>query len=537
MHFLIDPGTCSLDFNRFPYEPHSECFDNAIRPLTTQPCCRSALQSLFQAMTVRANQSRSKFLEATEAQDCSESFQALHNRTNLSICEIQGFISSSTPPNLCSKSTDSVISVLGVERFSDFKSNCKGLSTSNYSDDACFNCLVSYKQSLEAFGEGDSSKWCPEALLVSLASGDVESPNWVPATFSCLWNEINNSIATTSPKKDGYIMGSKKVLIIVILAASLLIVAPILYQLTRKQLLHDNEKEIKDLSVMVLEKTLEDESSGRFASSDLFVFSQDEMTKATKFFDNLHLIAEGTNGGTYIGILPNGMRVAIKKLDHGIKIASFLDELCRKAKIRHPNLVSVLGYCQSMDHCLVYEYCANGDLASWLIGSENKKPILTWEQRLRISMDIARGLSYMHNNPFQKTVHGDIKIMLTVLILTQLTNILLNENLEAKISLSALSIHNVKERNESETTAKDVFDFGVVLLQLLTGRRPDSLVDTAKALMVEGRSTNDIADPYLRGAHDSNQFQIMLSMAVQCGSPNERQRPNMVQVLRKLEEA
>jgi serine/threonine protein kinase len=67
--------------------------------------------------------------------------------------------------------------------------------------------------------------------------------------------------------------------------------------------------------------------------------------------------------------MPSGMRVAIKRHDEGIELYTFVDDICRKAKIRHPNLVSTLGYCETGDHeCLVYEYCVNGDLGSWLLG-------------------------------------------------------------------------------------------------------------------------------------------------------------------------
>ena len=70
----------------------------------------------------------------------------------------------------------------------------------------------------------------------------------------------------------------------------------------------------------------------------------------------------------YAGIMPSGMKAAIKRLNEGIELHNFIDEICRKAKIRHPNLVSTVGCCDSGDECLVYEYCVNGDLSSWLLG-------------------------------------------------------------------------------------------------------------------------------------------------------------------------
>ncbi|KAK9275365.1 hypothetical protein L1049_022629 [Liquidambar formosana] len=532
--FLCNPhkihsSTCTLDFSQFPYEAQAECFDIAASSfpvLSAQTCCRSALQSLFQSMAISANKSRSTFLEPAEAQDCSTTFQSLHNRIDLSSCGLQNFISASTI-NSCSKDVDSVINALGNERYNALQSNCGGLSSANYSDDACFNCLGSYRESLQALREADGSngRGCGEALLVSLASSNIDSPNWVHGTFSCLWDEIEFPWPDQNQNK-GHLLGSRKLLAIITVAVCLVIITPILYKITRKQLNDASEKEMDSLSVIILKKRLEDESRITFTCSDLYVFSQDEMKKATNSFDHLNLIREGTTGKFYVGIMPSGMRAAIKRINDGVKLHDFIDEICRKAKIRHPNLVSTLGYCdRSADQCLVYEYCVNGDLERWLLG-ERRTPILTWEHRLRISIEIARGLWFLHNNRLEKMVHGDIK----------LTNILLNEKLEAKLSDSIFSKSKQKGPNGLDTMANDVFNFGVVLLQILTGRKPTSLVNEAREAVLKGGDIIAMADPHLDGAYISAEFQTILSLAVLCTTPNERERPHMDEILRKLEE-
>ncbi|GLT68120.1 hypothetical protein SLA2020_403780 [Shorea laevis] len=71
------------------------------------------------------------------------------------------------------------------------------------------------------------------------------------------------------------------------------------------------------------------------------------MARATNSFDKSCLIGEGTLGKTYVGRMPSGMRVAIKRHDEGIELYTFVDDICRKAKIRHPNLVRTLGYCDT----------------------------------------------------------------------------------------------------------------------------------------------------------------------------------------------
>lgn len=73
-------------------------------------------------------------------------------------------------------------------------------------------------------------------------------------------------------------------------------------------------------------------------------------------------------GKVYIATMPSGMRAAIKRINDGVNLRDFMDEIHRKAKIRHPNLVGIMGYCDRGDQCLVYEYCVNGNLAQWLIG-------------------------------------------------------------------------------------------------------------------------------------------------------------------------
>ncbi|XP_031266320.1 cysteine-rich receptor-like protein kinase 26 [Pistacia vera] len=277
-------------------------------------------------MAIRTNQSNSIFLEPSEAQD--------------------------------------FINVLGKEKYSSFRSDCQGLSEENYSDDACFNCVVSFRESLKILEEktrdNSERKECGEALLLSLVSSDVNSPNWVPGTFSCLWNEIRSPLRLQNPGKsygkNGFLLGSEKLLIIIIVAAALVLVAPILYKLTRKQLRNSRQEDIDNLSVPALKKKLEDESRSPFICSDLCIFSPEEMEKATNFFNHKNLIGEVSIGKVYMGVMANGMRLAIKRLnEEKYKLQNMTDEIYRKAKMRHPNLVSTLGYCDRGDLyvCLV----------------------------------------------------------------------------------------------------------------------------------------------------------------------------------------
>ncbi|XP_050125533.1 protein STRUBBELIG-RECEPTOR FAMILY 8-like [Malus sylvestris] len=227
--------------------------------------------------------------------------------------------------------------------------------------------------------------------------------------------------------------------------------------------------------------------------------------------------------------MPSGMPTVIKRLNQGIRVPSFGDEACRKAKIRHPNLVSTVGYCDKGEHCLVYEHCVNGSLAGWLFGNgagNVKAPILTWEPRMQISIGVARGLCFLHANPLDKMVHGDVKV----------ANIFLTEKLEAKIIDSDLSSFKPHERKGLRTIKTDVFDFGFLLLQVLTGKKAKSLIEEARDAILKGASISAMADPRLNGAYVASEFRNVLAIAVRCTAPNEGERPYMEEVVRKLEE-
>ncbi|KAM1089714.1 hypothetical protein ACFX1X_017717 [Malus domestica] len=521
----INSSACTLDFTRFPFEAQSKCFD---MDAAASSCCSSALQSLFQAMTLKSSQSRSIYLEISEAQNCTNIFENLHNRINLNKCELQDFISSSTR-DLCSNNVDQIIDLIGVETYNELRFNCKDLSSRNHRDEVCFDCVVSYRKTLQVLKERNraSDKRCAEALLVSLASSDVQSTNFVQGTFSCLWNEIQSPWPTQKSPNKAYILGSKKLLAIVIVAVALVILTPILYKITRKQLKYASEKDIEILSVS--KKTTEDELMSFFNCSGLYIFSRDEVLKATNYFDDLNLIGETKLGKYYVGIMPSGMPTVIKRLNQGIRVPSFGDEACRKAKIRHPNLVSTVGYCDKGEHCLVYEHCVNGSLAGWLFGNgagNVKAPILTWEPRMQISIGVARGLCFLHANPLDKMVHGDVKV----------ANIFLTEKLEAKIIDSDLSSFKPHERKGLRTIKTDVFDFGFLLLQVLTGKKAKSLIEEARDAILKGASISAMADPRLNGAYVASEFRNVLAIAVRCTAPNEGERPYMEEVVRKLEE-
>ncbi|KAK9149801.1 hypothetical protein Scep_008558 [Stephania cephalantha] len=368
------------------------------------------------------------------------------------------------------------------------------------------------------------------ALMLSLWIG-------FKASFHACGMRLNSHCLHTSPKKESSFFKSKKVIILSVLVLLTVILVPILYKFTRKRLGDASRKEMEDLSVRVLKSTIEEDSKNPFGDSGLYIFSNDEIAKATNSFNDSLVIGEGHMGKLYLGVLPSGMRVAVRGVNKGIKFNTILAEVNKIAKVRHPNLISILGYSDEGDTmCLVYEYCSNGSLDNWLTG-DKRLPSLTWECRLQLAIGVAQGLWFLQNNPVQKMVHGDLK----------LTNILLNERLEPKLLDFGLPLNSKSKELHSlnNLASDDVFHFGLLLLQLFSGRitvnsNPStsrSLINEAKKAMTFGGNMSSLIDPRLNGAYDANAFPRILALALQCMVPSEHDRPSIEEVHNKLRHA
>nr|XP_043639642.1 receptor-like protein kinase At3g21340 [Erigeron canadensis] len=276
-----------------------------------------------------------------------------------------------------------------------------------------------------------------------------------------------------------------------------------------------------------------------------------EILYATNNLDQSNYIGEGTAGKVYRGVLSNKQHVAIKHIIDDGFVETFLREVRNLALVRHPNLVTLLGYCDYGDECfLIYELCTNGNLSEWLFG---KNGVLSWTQRLEIAVDCARGLWFLHTYSEGCIVHRDIKP----------TNILLGPNYEAKLSDFGLSkVIDIGETYASSevrgtfgyvdpeyqgdrqvNAAGDVYSFGIVLLQLLSGRRvinmnaskPMPLERMARSL-TKGGSIVGFADPKLEGEYSAEAFKLTFMLALSC-TGHKQERPSMNQVVEKLEEA
>nr|CDM82387.1 unnamed protein product [Triticum aestivum] len=297
---------------------------------------------------------------------------------------------------------------------------------------------------------------------------------------------------------------------------------------------------------------------GNALSFSKCTFTYEELAVATNEFSDANLLGQGGFGFVHKGVLPDGTEVAIKQLRDGSGQGEreFQAEVEIISRVHHKHLVTLVGYCISEDkRLLVYEFVPNNTLEFHLHG--RRGPTMDWPSRLRIALGSAKGLAYLHEDCHPKIIHRDIKA----------SNILLDYRCEAKVAdfgLAKLTSDNnthVSTRvmgtfgylapeyaSSGKLTEKsDVFSFGVMLLELITGRRPvsskqahmdDSLVDWARPLMtqaLEDGNHDALVDPHLGIDFSDNEMARMIACAAACVRHSARRRPRMSQVVRALE--
>ncbi|XP_021298186.1 probable receptor-like protein kinase At1g80640 [Herrania umbratica] len=274
---------------------------------------------------------------------------------------------------------------------------------------------------------------------------------------------------------------------------------------------------------------------------------------ATNNFHESNVLGEGGRGRVYKARFDEKFLAAVKKLDGGGQDAEreFENEVDWLVKIQHQNIVSLLGYCIHGEmRLLVYEMMQNGSLESQLHGP-TQGSALTWHLRMKIAIDVARALEYLHEHCSPPVVHRDIKS----------SNILLDSNFNAKLSDFGLAVttgaqnKNVKLSGtlgyvapeyllEGKLTDKsDVYAFGVVLLELLIGKKPlekmsptqcQSLVTWAMPQLTDRSKLPNIVDPVIKETMDLRHLYQVAAVAVLCIQPEPSYRPLITDVLHSL---
>jgi len=286
----------------------------------------------------------------------------------------------------------------------------------------------------------------------------------------------------------------------------------------------------------------------------------EELREITENFSSKSLIGEGSYGPVYHGILKDGRASAIKKLDARKQPdQELLAQVSMVSRLKHENLVELVGYCvDGSMRVLAYEFAPMGSLHDILHGKKGVKgalpgPVLTWMQRVKIAIGAAKGLEYLHEKAQPPIIHRDIKS----------SNVLLFDDYTAKIAdfdisnqspdmsarlhstrvLGTFGYHAPEYAMTGQSTQKsDVYSFGIVLLELLTGRKPvdhtlprgqQSLVTWATPRLSEDK-VKQCVDPRLKGDYPPKAVAKLAAVAALCVQYEADFRANMSIIVKAL---
>ncbi|WZZ73951.1 hypothetical protein YC2023_085321 [Brassica napus] len=308
------------------------------------------------------------------------------------------------------------------------------------------------------------------------------------------------------------------------------------------------------LACVCLLITAFDQNKEEVCLGNLRRFSFKELQSATSNFSSKNLVGKGGFGNVYKGRLHDGTIVAVKRLkdvNNGGGEIQFQTEVEMISLAVHRNLLRLYGLCTtSMERLLVYPYMSNGSVASRL----KAKPVLDWSTRKRIALGAARGLLYLHEQCDPKIIHRDVKA----------ANILLDDYYEAVVGDFGLA--KLLDHEESHVTTAvrgtvghiapeylstgqssektDVFGFGILLLELITGLRAlefgkaanqrGAILDWVKKLQQE-KNLEQIIDKDLERSYDRIEVEEIVKVALLCTQYLPIHRPKMSEVVRMLE--
>ncbi|XP_042046635.1 receptor-like serine/threonine-protein kinase ALE2 isoform X2 [Salvia splendens] len=281
-----------------------------------------------------------------------------------------------------------------------------------------------------------------------------------------------------------------------------------------------------------------------------------ELENATDKFSLKKVLGEGGFGRVYHGLLQDGTEVAVKLLTRGNQNGDreFIAEIEMLSRLHHRNLVKLIGICiEQRTRCLVYELIRNGSVESHLHGPDRSLGPLDWDARLKIALGAARGLAYLHEDSNPRVIHRDFKA----------SNVLLEDDYTPKVSDFGLAREATEGSQHISTRVmgtfgyvapeyamtghllvkSDVYSYGVVLLELLSGRTPvdmsqppgqENLVTWARPLLTNREGLEQLVDPSLAGSYDFDDMAKVAAIASMCVHPEVTHRPFMGEVVQAL---
>ncbi|XP_043722175.1 probable serine/threonine-protein kinase PBL7 [Telopea speciosissima] len=299
---------------------------------------------------------------------------------------------------------------------------------------------------------------------------------------------------------------------------------------------------------------------GRLPSAKLKgiqVFTYKELELATDGFAEANVIGSGACGVVYRGTLSDGTVAAVKKLrrDGRQRERGFRFEVDLLSQLRAPYLVELLGYCADQNYrLLIFEFMPNGSLQNHIHPTGSQRQPLDWGTRLRIALDCAKALEFLHEHAVPSVIHHNFKC----------SNVLLDHNFRARtldfglakmgpdkindqISTTALGTAGYVAPEYASmgklTTKSDVYSYGVVLLELLTGRTPVDtdrppgehfLVSWALPRLTNREKVIEMVDPVLQGQYSKKELVQVAAIAAVCVQPEADYRPLMIDVVQSL---
>ncbi|CAK8536415.1 unnamed protein product [Lathyrus sativus] len=279
-----------------------------------------------------------------------------------------------------------------------------------------------------------------------------------------------------------------------------------------------------------------------------------EIHAATRGFSEENVIAVGGNGKVYKGIL-QGVEAAVKRIPQEREggMREFLAEVSSIGRMKHRNLVALRGWCKEKKGSLilVYDFMHNGSLDKWIFECEEEK-MLTWEERIQVLKNVAAGVLYLHEGWEVKVLHRDIKA----------SNVLLDKDMNARLGDFGLALMHEHHGQVASTTKvlgtlgyiapelirtgrastmSDVFGFGILLLEVICGRRPievhkPGLIEWVRSLMMLNQLQNAVDERLkAKGGYPIEEAERLLHLGLLCSNSDPSVRPTMRQVVKTLE--